>query len=448
MRLNNGEGAIISRGDWGFDEAVLGTSFSAEDPPYRPDIVVQANDVSDVVSAVQRAARDGLKISICSGGHSWSQNHIRDGGLLLDLSRLNRIEIDAGARTAIVGPGCLSGDFDAALAKQNLFFPVAHAYTVGMGGFLLQGGFGWNSRMVGVACESVSAVDVVLADGSLVHADETENADIYWAARGSGPGFFGVVVAFHLKLHSRPKFTGMKMQVFRIRHMEDVVRWANSVGPEVSPKVEFQMVFNRKALGIFSHGIEVVTPILADSRREARELVSFIDKSPVKKKASFTLPIIPLSLNRIMKAAEKVIFWPNTRWATDNMWLKNGPVDSLLPKIQHMVDTQPPPPAHTLWMNWNPISSARPDMAFSLESQTYFALYGGQQDKKDAEKHKNWATENARAMEENSIGVQLADENLARRSAPFMARENFEKLEMLRKKYDPDQRFFSYGDAS
>ena len=120
-------------------------------------------------------------------------------------------------------------------------------------GFLLQGGFGWSSRACGVACQSVIGIDVVLADGTLVHASETENAELLWAARGAGPGFFGIVVGFHLRLQPRPKFVGMKAQVFRIRHLEAVMAWADHVGPSVAPSAEFQLVLDRKAMGIFAH---------------------------------------------------------------------------------------------------------------------------------------------------------------------------------------------------
>ena len=214
------KGVTLRRGDKGFDAAVMSTSFNARDTGRRPAVVVQANETGDVIAAINQAREHGLKVSICSGGHSWAQNHIREGGLLIDMSRVRSIEINAVKQTATIGPGCHSGDLNAALAKQGLFFPVAHAYTVGMGGFLLQGGFGWNSRMMGLGCENLLGIDVVLADGTLVHASANENADIFWAARGAGPGFFGVVVRYHLKLHARPKFIGMKMQVFRQKHLE------------------------------------------------------------------------------------------------------------------------------------------------------------------------------------------------------------------------------------
>lgn len=134
-----------------------------------------------------------------------------------------------------------SVDLDRALKRHGLF-PIAHAPDVCMGGFLLQGGFGWNSRALGLACESVVGLDVALADGTLVHASAEQNPDLYWAARGAGPGFFGVVTAFHLKLHERPKVTAMIMQIFDERWLEEVFTWAHAIGPSVSSSVEFQLL--------------------------------------------------------------------------------------------------------------------------------------------------------------------------------------------------------------
>lgn len=439
-------GTTLFRGQSGFDDAVLSTSFSAEDPGRRPEAIVQANIVGDVRDAVRLAGMKDWRVACCSGGHAWSQNHIRDGGLLLDLSRLDNISIDPQAMTAVVGCGCRSGDLDAALAAHGLFFPVAHAYTVGLGGFLLQGGFGWNSRVDGTGCENLIGIDVVLADGSQVHANERENADIFWAARGSGPGFFGIVVAFHLRLRLRPAFTGLKMQVFRLHHLEEVLAWAHAIGPTVSPKVELQLVVNRKAFGIFAPGIEVVTPVLADSKKEAKELLSFIDRGSLRAKASLTLPLLPLSLGRIMKLAEKVIFLPNTRWHVDNVWL-GEPIEPLLPLLRDIANRQPAAPSHILWMNWNPASRNRPDMAFSLEGSTYLAFYGGLRGKSARPDDRDWATRSARALQPYAIGSQLADENLARRPAVFMAPAHRTRLEALRATHDPHHRFFSYGDT-
>jgi hypothetical protein len=442
MKRTAGRGVVIDKGTPDFVAALLGTSFNARDPGRRPDQIVQANDVEEVIGAVKRACDEGLTIGICSGGHSWAQNHIRDGGMLVDLSRLNSIAINAGQGTAVIGPGCLAGELNAALVKHKLFFPVAHAHTVGMGGFLLQGGFGWSSRACGVACQSVIGIDVVLADGTLVHASETENAELLWAARGAGPGFFGIVVRFHLRLQPRPKFVGMKAQVFRIRHLEAVMAWADRAGPDVAPFVEFQLVFDRKAMGIFAHGIQVLAPVLASSWREARAAVDFIDKSPIRKLASFTLPLLPVSLDMMMKGGERTLFLPNTRWTADSMWM-NMPIDPLLPALRHIADTQPASPSHALWLNWNG-PAERPDMAFSLEARTYLALYGGLRGKTATPADESWATDHMHALQAHSVGIQLADENLGRRPMPFMAPANLKRLDALRAKFDPEGRFNPY----
>jgi len=439
MQRSHAKGAVFRRGEAGFEQAVLGTSFTARDPGRRPDVVVQANDVYEVIAAVRQAARDGLRIGMCSGGHSWAQNHIREGGMMLDLSRLNAVEVNADAMTAAVGPGCLSGELNLALVPHGFFFPTAHAWTVGMGGFLLQGGFGWNSPQLGVGCQNVIGVDVVLADGSLVHANESENSDLFWSARGAGPGFFGVVVRFHLKLHKRPKFIGMKLQVFRIKHLEQVMRWADKVGPQVARNVEFQIVMNPKATFINTHGLEVITPVCADSWSEARQHLDFITHSPIRSLASVTLPLLPMSLNFMMKAGEKTLFLANTRWSADNMWM-DGPIDPVLPGIHRIAETQPPHPSHVLWLNWNAPGN-RPDMAFSVEHRTYLALYCGLGKGVDEAIHANWATDHMRTLEPWSKGIQLADENLARRPARFVSEANMERLDQARTKYDPLGRF-------
>jgi hypothetical protein len=341
--------------------------------------------------------------------------------------------------TALIGPGVLAGELNAAVAPQRLFFPVAHAYTVGMGGFLLQGGFGWNSRNLGMGCQNVIGIDVVLADGTLVHANATEHPELYWSARGAGPGFFGVVVRFHLQLHKRAKFIGLKTQVFRIQHLEQVMRWADAVGPQVSPKVEFQIVMNPKALMINAHGMEIVAPVMADSWSEAREMVDFMTHSPVRHLSSLHLPLMPMSLQFMMKTGEKTLFLSNTRWSADNMWM-NDPIEPLLPALRSIADSQPPHPSHVLWLNWNG-PAQRPDMAFSVENRTYLALYCGLGKGVDESKHVHWATDHMKALEPWSRGIQLADENLARRPAKFVSDANMARLDQARATYDPDGRF-------
>jgi FAD/FMN-containing dehydrogenase len=445
MKRPRGKGASMRRGDKGFDAAVLATSFSGRDPGRRPDIYIQANNDADVVAAIKLARDQRHKVSLCSGGHSWAQNHLRDGGMLIDLSRLNTVDIDASARTARVGPGCWSVDLDRALKRVSLFFPVAHAPDVCLGGFLLQGGFGWNSRALGLACESVVGLDVVLADGTQVHANAEQNADLYWAARGAGPGFFGVVTTFHLKLHERPKVTAMIMQVFHERWLEDVFTWAHEIGPSVSSSVEFQLLITPKTLFTGKPGVEVLAPVMSSSWKQAREATAFIRQSPVRKRASVSTPLLPLSTMRMSEGAAQTHFPPKMHWCVDNMWT-DAPITDLLPGLRKVSDTLPPAPSHALWLNWQP-NRARPDMAFSMEAGFYFAAYGEWRRPADDARYGSWATERISDMAHLGKGIQLADENLGRRQARFMSDANRARLEQIRAHYDPEGRFNSYMSA-
>lgn len=445
MKRPQGLGQVYEASHPEFHERVLGTSFNNRDPGRRPQALVEANNIDDVVNALARARNENLNVSIVSGGHSWNQNHLRDGSLLLSMARFNEINVDPDSQTATVGPGVWALDLDKAIKKHNLYFPVTHVVDVCMGGYLLQGGFGWGSTKVGPAVMSVLGVDVVLADGSVVHADEYENPDIYWAARGSGPGFFGVVVRWHLKLHPRHKFSGMKMQVFPIEHMDEVYRWAEKIGPDVSNLVELQLVMAQKAMGINKPGIEVFTPVLADSWKDAREAMDFINKNPLRKKASFTTPLIPAPISWMMRVATKMLFPATAHWCTDNMWL-DASVEDILPELHTIQRTMPPAPSHSLWLNWNPEKQPpRPDMAFGLEAQTYMAVYGEWVNPQDDTKYANWATERMKALEPFGKGIQLADENLAKRPARFTTDEKLAKLDRLRKKYDPQGLFNPWG---
>ena len=195
----------IQRGDDGYEKAREETVWHSRTPERYPELIVQAETEGAVVQAISAAAASSMKVGIRSGGHSYTGTHLRDGGLLLDVSRMTEVRFE-GDDIVSVQPGCRGTDLVDALAEKDLFFPVGHCPDVGLGGYLLSGGFGWYGRTLGPACISIVGIDVVTADGELVQADEDENSDLLWAARGAGPGFFGVVTRFRLKVYPKPKF--------------------------------------------------------------------------------------------------------------------------------------------------------------------------------------------------------------------------------------------------
>lgn len=433
MKNLNIKGQIIQKTDIGFDAAIRDTSFNRLDYGRRPEVMVTPENIDDIVEAIRYAKAAGLKVNVCSGGHSWSANHLRNGGVLINMSKFNQFEVNKDAMTATAGPSVGGSDLLIALMKQGLFFPAGHCKGVCIGGYLLQGGFAWNGRKLGMACESVLGLDIVTADGEYVHASATENPDLYWAARGSGGGFFGVVVRYHLRLYPIPKYRGILEHTFSMKYLEDVFRWVHEVGPSVLPSVEFQMLMSRRTLGFLGAGIEATATIFADSEDEMHESVAFMKNSPIKKKAFLCTPLMDIGIKNMYRLA--MSHYPeNYHWGVDNMWTNAG-IDDLLPHLKNIAATLPPAPAHFLWLNWYP-PVERQNMAFSMENNTYLALYGCWKSAADTAKYGNWATEHVRKMEHLGTGIQLADENLHNRTARFVKDAHLQKLDAIRAQRD------------
>src|SRR5689334_19640310 len=230
--------ALFWPGDDGFEEAAVGRVFNARRPDWRPAAVMPASSEDDAVEAVRVARGRGLRVSVRSGGHSWAAWGVRRDAVLIDLGGLQEMTYDPSSGIATVSPAVQGGgQFAPFLESHGRMFPGGHCTTVGLGGFLLQGGQGWNSRRWGWACENVAAVDVVTADGSLVRADSEQNSDLYWAARGSGPGFFGVVTRWHLKTYERPLMTH-DTWTFRVEDTAPLLAWLHDLMPQLGVAVE------------------------------------------------------------------------------------------------------------------------------------------------------------------------------------------------------------------
>lgn len=436
-------GRYIFRGDDDYERARAQTVWNARTPQRYPDVVVQAADVDDVVDAIRYARERGLTVGVRSGGHSWAGNHVRDGGMLLDVKGLDQCAIDIDTRTAVVGPGMGGSVLAELLAEHELFFPAGHCKGVCIGGYLLQGGYGWNSRVLGPACESVLGLDVVTADGERLYIDAEHHPDLYWAARGSGPGFFAAVTAFHLKLYARPAVCGSSLYVYPLEAAEDIYPWARSISAAVDRRVELQIVASRSVpgAGLDTPGIVMASPVFADTEQEAIDALAVLETCPVRSKALVAVPYAPTDL-QTWYAGVMTNYPAGHRYGVDNMWT-SAPAEDLMPGIRRILATMPPHPAHFLWLNWGP-SPQRQDMAYSLEDEIYLALYGVWEDPADDETYGDWARSNMAALQHLQTGVQLADENLGQRPAAFATPEAMARLDRVRAHYDPDGRFHSW----
>ena len=166
----------------------------------KPGLVARCTNVADVQTVVRAASAVGILTAIRCGGHSLAGFSTCDGGLVIDLSRMRHVRVDAHARRAKFEGGCLLGSIDNATQQAGLVFPSGVVSHTGASGLILGGGTGWLTRRFGLSCDNVEGFSLVTADGGCVRCSLRENSDLYWALRGGG-GNFGIVTEFEVRLH-------------------------------------------------------------------------------------------------------------------------------------------------------------------------------------------------------------------------------------------------------
>ena len=188
---------ILTSSDPGYDEAraVHNGMFDK-----RPAVIVRAEQVADVIGAVNFARDAGLDLSVKGGGHSAPGFGTNDGGLVVDLSLMRHVHVDPQARTARAGGGATWGDFNYATHAYGLATTGGIVSTTGIGGLTLGGGIGYLTRGHGLSIDNLLSAEVVTADGQVKTASKEAHPDLFWALRGGG-GNFGVVTSFEFQLH-------------------------------------------------------------------------------------------------------------------------------------------------------------------------------------------------------------------------------------------------------
>ena len=190
-------GALLLPADAGYDDARTIWNAMID---RRPAMIARCLGVADVVNCINFSREHGIALSMKGGGHNISGLAVCDGGLMIDLSLMRGVRVDPAARVAHAQAGCLLGDVDRETQLHDLAACLGFVSNTGIAGLTLGGGFGYLSRRFGWTSDNVRSMDVVTADGKLVRASQTENADLFWGLRGGG-GNFGIVTNFEYDLH-------------------------------------------------------------------------------------------------------------------------------------------------------------------------------------------------------------------------------------------------------
>ncbi|WP_439373963.1 FAD-binding oxidoreductase [Bradyrhizobium sp. DASA03120] len=212
------KGKVVLEGDAGYDEArkVWNGAINRN-----PAVIAYCADAQDVVEAVTFARSRLFPVAVRSGGHNVAGLSVCDGGMVIDLSRMKRIDVDPVRRTACAEAGLYLGEFDRATQAYGLATTMGVNSDTGIAGLTLGGGFGKLGRKYGLTCDNLIAAEVVTAEGKILRASATEHPDLFWGLRGGG-GNFGIVTAFEYQLHS----IGTSLLVASALHSYDQAREA------------------------------------------------------------------------------------------------------------------------------------------------------------------------------------------------------------------------------
>jgi FAD/FMN-containing dehydrogenase len=249
-------GHLIEPGDSGYDQARRVWNGMID---RRPAAIARCATVTDVVTCVEFARTCDMTVAIRGGGHNVAGNALCDGGLVIDLSPMKEIVVDAPRRRVRAGGGVVWGELDAATQRHGLATTGGLMSTTGIAGFTLGGGLGNLMRSDGLACDNLLSAEVVTADGRALMVSGAENSDLFWALRGGG-GNFGVVTELQFQLHpvgpilvaggvahplSAARDTLRFYREFTADAADALIVYANlGHGPDGTPRVGMRAVFN------------------------------------------------------------------------------------------------------------------------------------------------------------------------------------------------------------
>eukprot|EP01093_Parvamoeba_rugata_P013988 TRINITY_DN444_c0_g1_i1.p1 TRINITY_DN444_c0_g1~~TRINITY_DN444_c0_g1_i1.p1 ORF type:complete len:464 (+),score=98.74 TRINITY_DN444_c0_g1_i1:1262-2653(+) len=198
----------------------------------RPGVFAMCKSIDDVIASVNFGRDNDILVAIRGGGHNGGGLGLCNDGLVIDLSGLKFVEVDSATNRVKVGGGNIWNEVDAAIHEHGLAIPSGMISTTGVGGLTLGGGVGYLTRKYGLTIDNLLEAHMVLADGSFVTVNATENTDLFWAIRGGG-GNFGVVTSFTFQAHELKTVIGGPT-LWPIEQVEEVMEWYNTFIHEAS----------------------------------------------------------------------------------------------------------------------------------------------------------------------------------------------------------------------
>lgn len=433
-------GTLIRLGEPGYEEARA--VYNAMIDKY-PALIARVADVADVIAAVNFAREQGLLLAVRGGGHNGPGLGTCEDGLVIDLSRMKGVFVDAKNRTIRAQGGCTWGDVDHAASAYGLATPSGFISTTGVGGLTLGGGIGYLSRAYGLTIDNLLGAEVVLADGRVVRASADENADLFWALRGGG-GNFGVVTTFEFKAHPLSTVYGGPM-LWPVARAREIMRfWRDVV---LSEPEDLNAWFG-------FHTIPPVPPFPEAVQGQKMCFVQWCYTGPLEqaeerfKRIRLLEPVLDWVGPIPWPALQSMFDWvypPGLQW----YWKADFVTDLREEAIDlHAAYAQQLPTPHST-MHLYPINGAvhrvgKNDTAFSYREANFASvIVGVDPDPANNERMIRWAKDYWLALHPYSSGGgyvnMMMDEGENNVKAAY--RDNYDRLAQIKRKYDPGNLF-------
>jgi len=434
-------GGVIAEGDPGYDEARKVYNAMIDK---RPALIAKCADAGDVITSLKFGRDHGLDVAVRGGSHNGAGFGSVEGGLVIDLSPIRWVRVDPDVRTAHVGGGSVLGDLDHAAHAFGLGTPAGIVSTTGVGGLTLGGGHGYLTRKYGLTIDNLLGADVLLADGSLVKANDKENEDLFWALRGGG-GNFGVVTSFTYRLHPAGTVV-LGITLWPIDQAGEVLRWYREFLPSapedlygffafliVPPAPPFPPEIHLKNM------CGVVWCYTGDPDKHEEAF------APVRKAGKVAFEFVAPMPYPALQSMFDGLYPPGLQWYWRGDFFDRIPDEAI---DAHLEYGSRVPTMHST-MHLYPVDGAphridKDETAWSYRKAVWSGVFAGvDPDPANAEKIKDWSTRYEEALRPHSMGGAyqnfMMEEGQERVRATYG--DNYDRLAKVKAKYDPDNVF-------
>jgi FAD/FMN-containing dehydrogenase len=436
-------GPLIRPGDDGYEDSRRRFNGMYD---RRPAMIAQCVSTSDVIRAVRFAREHDLLVAVRAGGHSTPGHSSVDGGLVIDVSRMKGIRVDPENRTVRAEAGITMGELDHETQAFGLAVTGGEVSDTGIAGLTLGGGLGRLVRAFGYTVDNLLSVDIVTADGRLLKASESENADLFWGVRGGG-GNFGIVTSFEYRLHPVGPLVFGGMMIYPIEQARDALRFYSPLASSAPDELRLTAILLTAPplpfVPVHLHGkpVLVVEACWAGDLEEGARVVA-----PMR---SFGRPAVDL-MGPIPYTVLQKIGDPATPWGAqyyDKMQYLSRLDDDAIDTILASMDTVTSPATEIhLFPLGGAVSRLPEDHTAMGNRDTAFVLWiiAAWQDPDELDVHRTWARSFWSAMEPFSTGRKYlnadTDSTEDRVRASYRP-ETYRRLVALKEKYDPTNFF-------